>query len=226
MRRWVAPAIIGVAVVSVAVVLLFVPLTEADQSRVIVVATVAAAIAAVGSTVAAFASLTSARESADVARSARRAMVLHNRPTFWFRTWCRFDTPPTAEWMDAVLQRIDPAGTVMGESPADFDDSTVKAEFHIRGLSGVTAARFSYVTPGGQQPPVSVSLDELVRLPGVVPAIPEERWLVPVTISRWTLECRDLETRTLWRAQGVADGEGLISVDNLTGGMSFEPVDE
>ena len=44
--------------------------------------------------------------------------------------------------MDAVLQRTDPAGTVMGESPSDFDDSTGKAEFHIRGLSGVTAARF------------------------------------------------------------------------------------
>ena len=82
------------------------------------------------------------------------------------------------------------------------------------------------MTPAGQQPPVPVSLDELVPLPGVVPAIPEERWLVPVTISRWTLERWDRETRTLWRAQGVADGDGLIYVDNATGGMDFEPVDE
>jgi hypothetical protein len=53
--------VVGVAVVAVALALLFVPLTAADQSRVILVATVAAAVAAVGSTVAAFATLTSVR---------------------------------------------------------------------------------------------------------------------------------------------------------------------
>lgn len=197
-------------------------LPDAERTNAIAVitalGTVAAALAAIGSLFAATASKDSARESAETARQARRAMVLHNRPTGYLRSWCKFDAPPAAtEGPGGILRLDEPAGTIWGEAPNHWPEDVVKAQIHVDGPSGVTEVRFSYRTPAGQQAPLRVMDKELLPLPGVVPTVKEHtQWLTPVSVSDWKIICRDRDTRSLWRVSGTtAIEDGRLIMDEL-----------
>lgn len=218
LRQWGWAGLVGVLVVAFGAWLWFAPLTTDTQVKLTAVATAAAAFAAAGSTVAAFASLGSARASNEVARRALRAVALHNRPTGWYRSLCKYDSP-------AHLGSIVLPGE---ETLTGFAEDEVRVWIELRSLSGVKAARFTYVTADGQQPPLPVTPGESTKLPGAVPIATQPgkfTGITPVNVTRWTLTCRDRETSTLWRATGVTE-DGNLFHDDLVDGVQFEMVEE
>src|SRR5664279_5747194 len=219
LRRWGGAVLVCALFIAVVSWLWFAPLTGDPQTRakITAVATVAAALAALGSTVAAFASLTSARESTEIARQARRAMVVHNRPSGWYRSLCKYDDP----------EYLGPDAVVDGDSLRSFADDEVKNWIELKCLSGVKSVQFSYVTPAGQHPPVAVTPREPQTLPGVHPIATtpgQFTGITPVNVSRWTLTCRDQETSSLWRASGVTESGNLFH-DDMVREVEFALVD-
>lgn len=225
LKRLVVPSI-GVLVVLAILWWMFIWLTglpDSERTNDIAVltalSTAAAAIAAFLSFFAASASRDSARASKEVADRALRAVVLHNRPTGFYRSVCKYDRP--GEWLGPVVFSA-------GQSLSTLADDEVQIWIEIKCVSPVTAVQFSYVTPDGEHPPVAVTPKELRTLPGVKPIATEpgpHTGITPVNVDRWTLTCRDTETHTLWRAQGVTENGDLFH-DDMVHEVEFDLVPE